>query len=77
MNTKKKLPDLKLKILCVLADNKGHTARDIEKILDAKNKEQIDEKILRWPMTLLFEKKTRHVFGFQNTSKKQAANTPI
>lgn len=72
MNTKKALPDLKLKILCVLADNKGHTAQDIEEILDAKNKKLIDEKNLRRPSTLLYDKKTGHVIGFESTSKRRA-----
>lgn len=71
MNTKKPLPDLKLRILCVLADNKCHTSREIEDTLDHENKKRIEEKKLRGPRTLLFDRKTGHCLGFEDVPKRK------
>ena len=71
MNTKKKLPDLKLKILCVLADNKYHTSQEIEELLDIENRKRIEEKNLRRQRTLLFDRNTGHVLGFKDAPRRK------
>jgi len=63
MKTEEWMPDLKFRILCILADKQGHTAKDMEEILGRENKKLGEEYNLHRPMKLVFDKKTFKTLG--------------
>ena len=63
MRTPEFLPELKFRILCKLADGQGHTAREIEEILNRENKKLCEEECPHLPTALIFDKKTGKILG--------------
>jgi hypothetical protein len=63
MRRKEWMTDLKFRILCILADNRGHIANEIQEILDIYYKKRNEEYNPHRPMELIYSKKTFKILG--------------